>query len=204
MDDNLSTEEIVEIAARVASEATMERLKKEREKKIVIFYDRRLHNTQLLLSNYRMLAAYVEEAVYTPTPEDENAIDILDCMCAEAWKTEDVEIESIKRSVARTHILMEHVTSMLELYHTYCNQSSHSEDRRRWRVISGMYIENPEKTVTRLSKQEHCDTRTIQRDIKFATEKLSALFFGLDGLEKRNGRPCSESDVANVSLTCHK
>lgn len=204
MDDNLSTEEIVKIAARAASKATMERLEKERQKEKATRYDRRLHNTQLLLRNYRMLAAYVEEAVYAPTPEDENAIDILDCMCAEAWKTEDVEIQSIKRSVARTHILMEHVTSMLELYHIYCNQSSRSEDRRRWRVISGAYIENPEKTFMQLSREEHCDTRTIQRDMKFATEKLSALLFGLDGLEKGNKRPCSKRDVANVSLTCHR
>jgi hypothetical protein len=186
MENNLSTEEIVKIAAKEASKATMERLEKERQKEKATRYDRRLHNTKLLLRNYRMLAAYVEEAVYTQTPEDENAIDILDCMCAEAWKTEDVEIESIKRSVARTHILMEHVTSMLELYHTICELSPRPEDGRRWRVISGAYIEDPEKTFAELAKDENCDTRTIQRDMKFATEKLSALFFGLDGLETRN------------------
>ena len=188
MDKNLTEEEIVKLAAKAASKATMERLEKERQKEKETRYDRRLHNTKLLLRNYRMLAAYVEEAVYTPTPEDENAIDILDCMCAESWKTEDVEIESIKRSVARTHILMEHVTSMLELYHTFCDQSPRPEDRRRWRVISGIYIESPEKTFYQLSQEENCDTRTIQRDIKFATEKLSALFFGLDGLESRDDR----------------
>ena len=188
MDNNLSEEEIVKIAAKAASKATMERLERERKKEKTTRYDRRLYNTKLLLRNYRMLAAYVEEAVYTPTPEDESAIDILDCMCAESWKTEDVTIESIKRSVARTHILMEHVTSMLELYHTFCELSPRPEDRRRWRVISGAYIENPEKTFTELAKEENCDTRTIQRDIKFATEKISALFFGLDGLERQNNR----------------
>lgn len=186
MDDKLSTEEIVKIAAKAASNATMERLEKERQKEKVSRYDRRLYNTKLLLRNYRMLAAYVDEAVYTPTAEDENAIDILDCMCAEAWKTADIEIQSIKRSVARTHILMEHVTSMLELYHTFCEASPRQEDQRRWKVISGVYVENPEKTFSDLAKEENCDTRTIQRDMKFATEKLSALLFGLDGLETRN------------------
>lgn len=189
MEDTLSVAEIVKIAAREASKATIDRLKREQEKKKETRADRRLHNTRLLLRNYRMLAAYVKEAVYTPTPEDENAIDILDCMCAEAWKTEDVEIESIKRSVARTHILMEHVTSMLELYHTYCEQSPRVEDQRRWRVIEGAYVGESEKTLAQLADTEHCDIRTIQRDLAYATEKLSALFFGMDGLESGNNRP---------------
>lgn len=175
-------------AAREAAKATMERLKSEHEKEKETWYDKRLYNTKLLLRNYRMLNAYVNGAVYeeSESEEEESATHILDLMCAEAWRTEDVEIASIKKSAARTHILMDHVTAMLGLYRVFCEQSPRPEDLRRWRVISGAYIEVPEKSFAQMAYEEHCEIRTIQRDAKYATEKITALLFGVDGLESRN------------------
>lgn len=178
-------------AAREASKATMDRLKKEHEKERQEWYDKRLYNTKLLLRNYRMLNAYVNGAVYAESEDEdeESPAEILDLMCAEVWRTGDMEIESIKKSATRTHVLMEHVTTMLGLYRVFCEQSPRTEDLRRWRVISGAYIEEPEKSFAQMAHEEHCEIRTIQRDVKYATEKITALLFGVDGLESRNNVP---------------
>ncbi|WOC33462.1 MULTISPECIES: hypothetical protein [Caproicibacterium] len=178
----------VKFAAREASKATMEKLKNEQKKERQAWYDKRLYNTKLLLRNYRMLNAYVNGAVYeeSDSEEEESAMQILDLMCAEAWRTDDVEVASIKKSAVRTHILMDHVNSMLGLYRVFCEQSSRPEDLRRWRVISGAYIEEPERSFAEMACEEHCEIRTIQRDVKYAIEKITALLFGVDGLESRN------------------
>lgn len=176
------TEVLVRLAAEAGAKAAMETLEKERQRDRKSRYDRRLRNTKLLLRNFRMFKEHCENAVFDAAQLDENAIDILDLM----WDHGDTDmmVESIKKSAQRTAIIMRHITDMLALYETYCYRSGKPEDARRYRVIDGLYISDRQKSALQLAMEEHVDQRTVYRDVEDATEKLSALIFGIDGLKR--------------------
>lgn len=148
-------------------------------------HDKRLHNTKLLLENYNLLKIHCSNSVDNLKDIDpgkaENAIDILDSLedC-----TSDIYIESIKRSVTRTIIIINHIDTMIELYEIYCQRSKKPEDLRMYRTIYDCYISEAGMEIEDIAIREGVVTRTSYRDINSACEKLSALIFGIDGLSK--------------------
>lgn len=181
-------QEIIELAASTGANAALEYIRKENQKKEDTRHDRRLRNTQLLLSNYRELKEHVKYAVYDAKQiieEGENAIDILDLMW-EGNKNSDAFVESIKRSVERTIIIVNHIDNMLEIYEYLCERSTKDSDIRRWNIIKAMYLDSDVKTVDEIAQSEFVDRRTVYRDIEIAVEKISTLIFGVDGLNNKN------------------
>lgn len=162
---------------KIAVEAALEYTDKQRQKQLKSRHNRRLRNTRLLLRNYSLLKDHCTKSVYTLQQTSENAIDILDSL-----KNFDstTYIESIKRSVTRTHIILTHIDTMLELYQAYCEKSKVPEDKRRYRILVAAYFENIEMSV--IVKREGIEERTYYRDIRDACEKLGALIFGMDSL----------------------
>ncbi len=175
-------DEIIRIAAETGARTALETLEKEKKKVKKSRYDRRLRNTKLLLRNYRMFKEHTKNAVFETSDLDENAIDILD-MIYEYSGNDDLYVESIKRSVTRTSIILTHVRDMLRLYEAYCMNSPKPEDQRRYRVIEALYISDNPMTIKEVAKQECIDERTVYKDIDAACEKLSALIFGIDGMK---------------------
>lgn len=173
--------DVVRIAAEAGAKAAIDRWEKEKAKTASERADRRLYNTRILLQNYRRFREHAVNAVFQVDQLDESVFDILDLM---ERHTNNVFIDSIKNSVARTAMLVKHIDTMLGLYRVYCEGSSKPEDARRWRVIKGRYIDTAEKTVLDLADQECVADRTIRRDIEEACEHLAALFFGIDGIRK--------------------
>lgn len=173
--------EIIKLAAEAGAMAAMETLEKERKKAQKSRYDRRLRNTKLLLRNYRMFKEHAENAVYEIHQLEENAIDILDRM----WEPDsnDLYVESIKKSKARTKIIMTHIIDMLDLYESYCLKSQKPEEHRRYRVIYNFYISELPITIREIAYNESIDERTVYKDIDSACEKLSGLIFGIDGIK---------------------
>ncbi|MCL2856187.1 MAG: hypothetical protein FWE19_00485 [Oscillospiraceae bacterium] len=167
-------------AAKVAIEMWEERRKRETAQRA----DRRLRNTRLLLDNYRSFVAHVNYAVYEVVPTKESAIYILDLM--EVYDDMDsMVIESIKRTTARTAVIVSHIDEMLKIYRVMCETSKKPEDIRRFRIIRALYIEDEEMSIQALSEQESVDIRTVYRDRDIALERLAALFFGIDGMNRR-------------------
>lgn len=175
--------EIAAIAGDAGARAAVEAYKKESERSARERADRRLHNTELLLKNYRMFKAYAENAVYSAQDIDEDAYDIIDLM-SDRGNDSEMVVESIKQSVARTVTIVTHIDTMLRLYHTYCITAGTPEEMRRWDVVSGLYIEDPPKTIRQLANDHICTDRTIYRDIDDAYGKIAALIFGIDGIRK--------------------
>lgn len=172
-------ETIASIAGKAGAKAAAEFITQERKREKESRYDRRLGNTKLLLENYRMFKAHCSRAVFDASQLDENAIDILDLM----WGRDgDVFVESIKKSAQRTQIILRHIDEMLDAYAGLCKLSGREEEMRRMRAVLALYIENPGKTIQEISELEKVNTSTIYRDIAIATEKLTGLIFGLDGL----------------------
>ena len=173
--------ELTRIAAEVGAKAALDRWEKENAKAVAERRDCRLHNTRMLLQNYRRFREHAVNAVFQVDQLDESVFDILDLM---ERNTSNMFVDSIKNSVARTATLVKHIDTMLGLYRVYCEGSSKPEDARRWRVVQGRYVAEEEKSVLELADEECVADRTIRRDIEEACEHLAALFFGIDGIRK--------------------
>ena len=94
-------------------------------------------------------------------------------------------VESIKESAARTATIVEHIETMLQIYHAYCATTGADDDLRRWRVINGLYIADRRQSVAELAEQEGVVERTVYKDIDAACEKIAALMFGIDGIKRK-------------------
>ncbi len=183
MGKNTSQENMIRLAGEAGARAAMETLDREKKREQNSRFDRRLRNTKLLLRNYRMFKEHVDNAVFEAGQLDENAIDILDLMWERSGSS-DLYVESIKKSVARTAIIMSHITEMIGLYEAFCYRSGKPEDIRRYRVVYALYIDENPETVREISEKEGIDDRTVYKDIDAACEKISALIFGIDGLKR--------------------
>ena len=172
-------------AAKTGAKAAINTIEKERKKVTREWHDRRLRNTKLLLQNYRRLIEHYENAVYdAATLEEEYTVTEMFELMSQYVYDNDLYVESIKKSAARTHIIMEHLLKMLELYKVYCNEAPRGDYKRRWRVIVALYLAEKPSTVERVAAQEHVAERTIYRDIDAVCEELSALLFGIDGIKR--------------------
>lgn len=191
--DELSAYEkaIVQISAKTAAQVAIKTIEKERKKRRAEQPDRRLQNTRLLLRNYRLFKAHSENAVFDAIQLDESVYDILDMMANRSSDTNIVQ--SIKDSVAKTALIVEHIKTMLQLYEVFCYQSGNPEDPRRFRVINGLWISDTPLSVGQIAEQENVAERTIYRDIDIACERIAALIFGIDGIRK------NEANVKNMS-----
>ena len=179
-------QEVVEaisvIAGKAGAKAAAEIIANEQQKERESRYDRRLGNTKLLLQNYRMFKEHCTRAVFDASQLDENAenaIDILDLMWGRDGKN---FVASIKRSAQRTHIILRHIDEMLDAYAGLCQLSGREEEMRRMRIVFAYYIDTPGKSIDEISELEYVNRSTVYRDIDIATEKLTGLIFGLDGL----------------------
>ncbi len=172
---------IIKIAAEAAVKATLETLDLERKRQMKSRMDKRLRNTKLLLKNYNTLKSHCDNSVgrFKQIVEEDigSAITILDSL--ETASTE-VYIESIRKSVSRTYIILKHIDTMLELYDIYCSRSMVPEDARRNRILRRYYIDGD--AIESIIESEGIEQRTFYRDIRSACDRLSALIFGIDGL----------------------
>ncbi len=183
MNEQLDVQEIIRIAAETGAKAAMETIERERQALINRMADQRLYNTKLLLRNFRMFRAHVENAVYE-VEEIESPEEILADLMMRG-RDQKVVVESIKRSVGRTKTIVRHMETMINLYSAYCFNSNSPEDIRRWRVINALYIsEETQITIPALAEMEGVVTRTIYKDIDVACERIAALMFGIDGIRK--------------------
>lgn len=155
-------------------------------------YDRRLHNTRLLLKNYRRFRAHVNEGVSSGENSAgrkkasskrpvESAISILDDLDEFSYH-DGLYIESIKRSQERTAIILRHIDKMMEYYRIDCDQNGTEEATRRYKVVMASYIDEPKLSPQEIAETFGIERRTIYRDINIAMKQLTALIFGIDGL----------------------
>ena len=93
-----------------------------------------------------------------------------------------VIVESIKTSAKRTAIMVQHIDKMLDVYRIYCSKLS-EKDKRRYKIIKALYISKTPMTIAEISKKFSVSKVTVYEDIKIAKERLSSLFFGIDGLK---------------------
>lgn len=172
--------ELFEQAAEIGAKAGIDKYKDELKSSTKKRIDKRLHNTKLLLRNYRMLQIHAEKSVFGREQMEESAADILESMMSSY--NDAIVVDSIKNSATRTAIIVTHVNTMLEMYKVCCERSSNELDERRYDVIHGLYVSEPKVTRKQLMEKWNVSQDTTYADEKIAIERLSALLFGVDGL----------------------
>lgn len=155
-------------------------------------FDNRLYNVRLLLKNYRMLKEHAElktADMNVISDDDVTAIEILDSFQnSKTIGKEELKLESIITSTMRTQILINYIDDMIEIYKQMCYKSSKSEDARRVDVLETMFLKDiPDGAATTdivsaLAKKWYVSERQIWRDSSDAVERLTALLFGVDGV----------------------
>nr|DAH48506.1 MAG TPA: RNA polymerase sigma factor [Caudoviricetes sp.]DAK02056.1 MAG TPA: RNA polymerase sigma factor [Caudoviricetes sp.] len=173
-------QELLERAAEIGANTGISRYAEELKTAQKKRGDKRLHNTKLLLRNYRMLEENAENSVFGRTQMQESAADILESMMN--IYNDALVVESIKNSATRTGIIVSHVRTMLGIYEICCEKSSNELDKRRYDIIYGLYISDEKMTRKELAEKWNVSTDTTYVDEKIALERLSALIFGVDGL----------------------
>lgn len=168
-------------AAEVGAKTALDRVEQERKTMHNKSIDRRLHNTKLLLRNYKMLKENADNSIFGRSQMEESAADILSSMMN--LYDDEVIVDTIKRSATRTAIIVTHVDTMLSLYKTYCERSTNELDWRRYEVIYDMYMADETIKPIEIAKKHNMSKENVYADIKVAMERLSALIFGVDGLK---------------------
>lgn len=169
----------LKVISAAATAAAIEAYRKEAEKEREENRDKRLYNTKLLLEKYRGLKKYSEDAVYDATQLDDD--DELKSIVEAAGLGRDsysMTVDSIRDRVAKTRLIMDHVTRMLEYYEYRCVSSGKPELIRKWEIIKSLYLDEDELTVQELAEKFHVDERTVYRYHKTAIQDISALLFG--------------------------
>ena len=173
--------DIYEKAAAIGAKEALKAFEQERKKEFSSRSDRRLRNTKLLLRNYHMLKEHAQNSVFGRTQMEESALDILESMMT--MYDHEIIIESIKRSATRTAVIVSHIETMFGLYAAYCDNSQNRDiDMRRYEVIWDMYMATDTLSVKEIAEKQHISKDTVYSDLRVAVERLTALIFGVDGL----------------------
>ncbi|WP_370852939.1 hypothetical protein [Phascolarctobacterium faecium] len=193
---NNDVQKIISETAEATAKAIYNKIQLEAKKAKAEAVSKKLYNTRLLLQNYRLFKQYVENAVFDLVrldEEKETPLEILDAM----WQSygpgkSEIAVESIKMSMTRTKIIMAHVDEMIGLYEAYCYRSGKEENMRRLDVLKSMYITETDKTAGEiavdLADKYYMDVRSIYRDVNAAIDVMTALIFGIDGVQVKEKR----------------
>lgn len=176
--------DIYEKAAAIGAKEALKVFEQEQKKASGKRADRRLRNTKLLLRNYHMLKEHAENSVFGRIQMEESALDILESMMS--MYDNEVIIESIKRSVTRTAVIVSHIETMFGLYEAYCSNAPNREiEMRRYEVVWDMYMADNTLSAKEIAEKQHMSKDNVYADLRVATERLTALIFGVDGLKVR-------------------
>lgn len=176
--------EIYEKAATIGAREALKTFEQERKKEYSGRADRRLRNTKLLLRNYHMLKEHAENSVFGRTQMNESALDILESMMS--IYNDEVIIQSIKNSATRTAIIVSHIETMFGLYYSYCERSTNREiDLRRYQVVWDMYMAVETLSAKEVAEKQNISRDSVYSDLRVGIERLTALIFGVDGLNVR-------------------
>lgn len=171
--------------AEVGAKAAVKAVERERRAYRKKQYDWKYQNTKLLLRNYRRLNAYYENAIFSIEDAAEADVSFEDIMRSMGRPAdEEIFVESIQKNYLATRIIMTHVNKMLDCYEIMCERSNRQDDKRHWRVLEGLYLLENYTTAEQIAKQEHIDKRTVYKDIDVCAADLTALFFGVGGIER--------------------
>ncbi len=177
-------EEISKAAAKIATETTIGIMEEQRQANANAIKDRRIHNTRLLLSKYRLFNEHISSSTFKESQINlAMAIDFSQEMYDPNNRADQI-VEGILNSTKKTKIILSHINSMLRIYEIFCNENDSEQMKRRYDALYGKYIADERATYEDMAEKWNVDVRTIRRDIHAAENDFSVLLFGIDWLHK--------------------
>ena len=161
-------------------------IREEERKRLIDKSDIRLHNTKILLENYRNFKQHSQKSIKSINQLVEEKLqeiskENIDIDFSQKWN--DIYVDSIVKSSAKTAIILKQIDSFIEYYNLKCMSSKREDIRRRIKVIKMLYINEEEMTYEDIAEKLFINVRTVDNTRKAATRELSALFFGIDGVK---------------------
>ena len=143
-----------------------------------------LHNTKVLLENYRKLKSYLEKAESRLEDVIEDNYPEYSIQMVEVFglRVDDQRSYTIAKGMATMTIIMNHVDKMLEVYRIDCEGSASPTIQRRWQVLERLYLRDKKMSTKEIAEEFSLDTRVIQEDAKRAREDMKVLLFGIAAL----------------------
>ncbi len=172
---------VVRIAAEVATKTALEVYAREQQKDRRMRADRRLRDTKRLMRNYREIKIHAGDAIASLA---EIANDDYEFFHNLMENGDQIDVEAIIRSKARSAIMLAHIDAMLQAFRVICYSSYKPEDQRRYRVLEARCLLEAPVPVHEIAKRENIDNRTVYKDFDVACERLSALLFGIQWIER--------------------
>lgn len=151
--------------------------------------DRQVMNaTKVLLKKYRdfkIMAdkTLVDAASVEEESTDEDLIEAINSLMQFGIDKRELDIVSNQKRVYRTKALMAHVDIMLEAYRIRCERALNQDEQRRYRVIYNMYISPEPMAAVDIAEMENIGLTTVYDTVNKATNDLSILIFGVDGIK---------------------
>lgn len=171
-------DELIRSVAREAAKEAAEELARMREIEQQERRDRRFQNAKFLMEHYRELQAHAGEAIESLAELDDETYEFFEALMSDNG-IKNLSVQAIVQSKTRTKIMLVHVDAMLEIYRKACVTSLNEIERRRWRVLYGLYLADTPLSVEELALREFVDARTVRRDADAACERLGVLLFGI-------------------------
>lgn len=182
----LSQEEIAQMMKKAAREGAKEGIVAYESRQAVIASERteKVRNSaKTLVQHYRKLKKMKDTSVYDPdTVTDLTLAGIFDYILDECRK-EEFELTSTKKNMLITGMLLNHVDTQLENYKRECEQSNIPDVERRYRVIEMMYLREQTLKPDEVAEIENIEKTSVYRTLEKAYDDLTALFFGVEGLD---------------------
>ncbi|MBO5610589.1 MAG: hypothetical protein J5929_09525 [Eubacterium sp.] len=175
--------DVIKNAADVGSKVALKKfealVKQEREQS----KDKRLHNTEKLLRNYHMFKLAADNAVYElqDIEAEESANEILYAMLNKDGP--GITVESIRKSVIKTVIILEHIDAMIQMYQIYCERTGDPVQMRRYNILYDRFIADPTLSPKDIAEKYHISKTLVYADIQYSKEKIAALLFGIDSIK---------------------
>ncbi len=160
--------------------ATAEKQRATRDKQM-------LNATKVLLKKYRdfkIMAdkTLVDAASVIDESDDEALKEAISALMQFGVDKREMDIVSNQKRVYRTRALMAHVDVMLEAYKVRCARALNQDEQRRYRVIYEMYIAHEPMAAADIAESENIGLTTVYDTVNKATNDLSILIFGVDGI----------------------
>ena len=182
----LSQDEIAQMMKKAAREGAKEGIAAYESRQAVLASERteKVRNSaKTLVQHYRKLKKMKDTSVYdTDTVTDLTLSGIFDHIL-DACRKEDFELTSTKKNMLITGMLLNHVDTQLENYRRECEQSNIPDVQRRYRVIEMMYLQNNPMKPDEIAERENIEKTSVYRSLEKAYDDLTALFFGIEGLD---------------------
>jgi hypothetical protein len=182
----LTEDEISKMMKKAAREGAKEGIAAYESKQAIVMAERteKVRNSaKTLIQHYRKLKKMKDTSVYDPdTVTDLTLAGIFDYILDECRK-EEFELTSTKKNMLITGMLLNHVDTQLENYKKECEQSKIPDIERRYRVVEMMFLNEEPMKPDDVAEVENIDKSNVYRTLEKAYDDLTALFFGVEGLD---------------------